>query len=286
MGLFHLGFNMFALWNFGPIVVYMVGKENFWLLYLGGAGFSSLISLIYKKMRRISIPSLGASGVVFSVVWVSANLFPEQKLSFIFLPFFSFDSYPVVFGLAIFDTLGLVFQWSRLDHAAHLGGALFGLAFYHFLRLTNGFSSRYLSQTYEGQTVDGKMHGRGKLTFADGHLVYEGNFKNNRFHGYGTLSQVEETGVHRVIYSGSWVDGKLDGAGEFHKRDGLVFKGNFNQTPFPIGIASVYAKGRLIFRGEFEPHGQRFKATGTWYPERGEPYEVVWIEGTEPQPIQ
>jgi len=42
----------------GPIVVYMVGKENFWLLYLGGAGFSSLISLIYKKMRRISIPSL------------------------------------------------------------------------------------------------------------------------------------------------------------------------------------------------------------------------------------
>jgi len=64
-------------------------------------GEGTVISCGSSLMLRPVLFVQGASGVVFSVVWVSANLFPEQKLSFIFLPFFSFDSYPVVFGLAV-----------------------------------------------------------------------------------------------------------------------------------------------------------------------------------------
>ena len=40
-------------------------------------------------------------------------------------------------------------------------------------------------QSYVGQWYRGKMHGFGKLYFANETLRYEGEFKNGLFHGYG-----------------------------------------------------------------------------------------------------
>jgi hypothetical protein len=37
---------------------------------------------------------------------------------------------------------------------------------------------------YEGQYIDGKKHGRGRLTFADG-SAYEGEFLQNEISGQG-----------------------------------------------------------------------------------------------------
>jgi rhomboid-like protein len=52
---------------------------------------------------------------------------PDAKLQIIFLPFFTFSAENAVYGLLAFDALGLVLGWKMFDHAAHLGGALFGM---------------------------------------------------------------------------------------------------------------------------------------------------------------
>ena len=50
--------------------------------------------------------------------------------------------------------------------------------------MTNG-------DTYEGQLVDNKFQGKGKITFAENdeqeRKQYDGHFENNQFHGSGTM---------------------------------------------------------------------------------------------------
>ena len=41
-------------------------------------------------------------------------------------------------------------------------------------------------EKYEGDLLNGKFHGCGRLTMADG-SVYEGDFRNGLFHGVGTI---------------------------------------------------------------------------------------------------
>lgn len=36
--------------------------------------------------------------------------------------------------LVLFDIVGLLARWRSFDHAAHLGGALFGYLYYHYGR--------------------------------------------------------------------------------------------------------------------------------------------------------
>ena len=52
---------------------------------------------------------------------------------------------------------------------------------------------------YEGDYIDGKKEGKGKLTFADG-SYYEGEFKENKRNGYGKRFIKGNT----LIYEGEW----------------------------------------------------------------------------------
>lgn len=55
-----------------------------------------------------------------------ASLNPNGKVYLVFLPGQEFEMRQVVPLLIGFDFLGLVLGWRVLDHAAHLGGALYG----------------------------------------------------------------------------------------------------------------------------------------------------------------
>lgn len=52
---------------------------------------------------------------------------PDARLSIIFMPFIQFSAQHAVYGLIAFDLLGLIFRFRMFDHAAHLGGTLFGV---------------------------------------------------------------------------------------------------------------------------------------------------------------
>lgn len=52
---------------------------------------------------------------------------PEARLRILFVPFFDFSAQAAVIGIIVFDLCGLLFRFRLFDHAAHLGGSLFGM---------------------------------------------------------------------------------------------------------------------------------------------------------------
>lgn len=125
----HLGFNMLALNSFGVFLHEKMGREQFLAFFISSGMSSSFASHIYKSLRQNYVPSLGASGAIFGVVGGCAH-FPELKVSIIFLPIHSVpigQALPAMMGI---DALGLVLDWKIFDHAAHLGGSLFGYSFF------------------------------------------------------------------------------------------------------------------------------------------------------------
>lgn len=56
----------------------------------------------------------------------------------------------------------------------------------------------------------GKLHGEGTMVWADGRR-YEGQFRQNVYHGSGRLETPSGGGV--TVYEGTWKNGKLEGKG-------------------------------------------------------------------------
>lgn len=126
-GFWHIGFNMFALWMFGPRIEEVWGKRTFLIYYfvcgIGGAltyGAFSLVGL------QADAPMLGASGAVFGLLLAFGVTYPDAVIMlFMIIPMRA--KYAVmVFGLI---ELMSVPRSSGVAHLAHLGGMLFGFLF-------------------------------------------------------------------------------------------------------------------------------------------------------------
>ena len=111
-GWFHIIFNMFALFSFGPILEYSIGSKRFFNLYficgIGAVLFQMLIQgaelyhyighftvaadfradqLTIDKISAIySSPVIGASGAIFGVLIAFTMLYPEMEIMVMFIP--------------------------------------------------------------------------------------------------------------------------------------------------------------------------------------------------------
>eukprot|EP00096_Caligus_rogercresseyi_P001843 TRINITY_DN1315_c1_g1_i3.p2 TRINITY_DN1315_c1_g1~~TRINITY_DN1315_c1_g1_i3.p2 ORF type:complete len:122 (-),score=6.95 TRINITY_DN1315_c1_g1_i3:21-386(-) len=88
------------------------------------SGFTSLTT---KILLRRTAPSLGASGCICAVLGVFGSLNPGALMQIVFLPGFTFTASTAIKGLIALDAAGIVLGWRFFDHAAHLGGTLFGV---------------------------------------------------------------------------------------------------------------------------------------------------------------
>lgn len=130
----HLFMNMFSLYMFagtaingamtsqGPVLGF--GVVGFLIIYIGAIIIGNLFSLfIYRNQPYYS--ALGASGGVSGVIFAAVALAPND-VSINFIPGYLFGA--IYFGYSVYMMLNPK-QWDNLGHAAHLGGAFFGLIY-------------------------------------------------------------------------------------------------------------------------------------------------------------
>lgn len=120
----HLAFNMFALYSFSNFATALLGPEQLVALYLSAGTVSSLASVAHRLITKRAIGSLGASGALLGVVAYVCIARPDSKLLLFFIPIAAGNA---IKGLMVVDTIGLLARWKYIDHAAHLGGTLFGV---------------------------------------------------------------------------------------------------------------------------------------------------------------
>ncbi|XP_061733671.1 presenilin-associated rhomboid-like protein, mitochondrial [Nerophis ophidion] len=129
---FHMAANMYVLWGFSSSAVSILGREQFMAVYLSAGVISTFVSYVSKMASGRLGPSLGASGAIMTVVAIVCTKMPEAKLAIIFLPMLTFTAANALKAIIAIDTAGLVLGWKIFDHAAHLGGALFGIWYVTF----------------------------------------------------------------------------------------------------------------------------------------------------------
>ncbi|OMJ20309.1 Presenilins-associated rhomboid-like protein, mitochondrial [Smittium culicis] len=131
--IWHFGFNMFALSSFAPIVLSVMPTEEFLAFYLSSAVAASLISHIATALikSRLALPSLGASGALYSVLVATSIFYPESKVSLMFIPY-GLEIQKAVIGIVGFDLVMAIINKSIFDHYAHLGGAASGYLYVYY----------------------------------------------------------------------------------------------------------------------------------------------------------
>lgn len=132
--IFHLFFNMYALYLFGGIVenklIDLFGVHGLWiylLLYISALVMSSTFSF-YKHKENPSYNALGASGAVSAVLFASIMIYPTMKL--MIMPI------PIPISSYILGPLYLVYSYymgrngrDNVGHDAHFFGAIWGIIF-------------------------------------------------------------------------------------------------------------------------------------------------------------
>jgi len=120
IGIVHLGFNMWCLWNLGQLAERILGRLNFSLLYTFSGIAGSLASLWFHP----TIPGAGASGAIFGLAGAAIAVFylghlPIAKTAIrsSMSSLMTFVGYNLLFGLA-----------PGIDNSAHIGGLVAGLA--------------------------------------------------------------------------------------------------------------------------------------------------------------
>jgi len=164
-GIWHLAFNMYALWMFGKVLEKVWGSKRFFIFYfvtgLGAAAIYTLVNYfqlasiqshidpaMLENMKLaladglrytmtdvymdnwyniVSTPVVGASGAVFGVLLGFGMLFPNTVLQLLFPPIKLKAKYFVL----IYGALELYLSIQNpvgggIAHTAHLGGMIFG----------------------------------------------------------------------------------------------------------------------------------------------------------------
>ncbi len=175
--IFHLFFNMWALWMFGKVLESVWGGKRFLIYYLvtglGAALVHTFVNYLqlgpdvaalkaaysvdrinmallneilqpgnpyYQLGINLRIPTIGASGAVYGVLLAFGMLFPNTPLYIIPIPIPIKAKWLIIGAGAVSLYLGLSGKGGNVAHFAHLGGMIFGfILIKYWNRFTQNF---------------------------------------------------------------------------------------------------------------------------------------------------
>jgi membrane associated rhomboid family serine protease len=129
-GLFHILFNMLALWMFGTDLERRWGSRYFLKYYfvtgIGAGALTVLFSLLpfgfAQQLQGVNI--IGASGAVYALLLAYALYFPDRQIYMYFVFPIPVRVFVTIMGaIALYSSLG---ESGGVANATHLGGLLVG----------------------------------------------------------------------------------------------------------------------------------------------------------------
>ncbi|GAC1451554.1 MAG: rhomboid family intramembrane serine protease [Chitinophagaceae bacterium] len=151
--IWHLAFNMLALWMFGSVLENFWSSKrflNFYMICGIGASIVTLLSVPFSATQyanhhpellaqydiaqliggyKEQYSALGASGAIMGVMAAFAYLFPNTEMYMMFIPIPVKAKYaiPCFVLYDLISGLGIGIKGDNVAHFAHLGGALIGI---------------------------------------------------------------------------------------------------------------------------------------------------------------
>ena len=137
-------------------------------------------------------------------------------------------------------------------------------ASYDFGKNPSDGLSPYL--VYEGEFVDGKYCGYGtKYSLS---RKYQGTFFEGNYHGYGTALFIDSSNNNVYKLEGSYSSGTLNGTGrKYYSTGNLLFEGTYQNGSATKGIL-YFKSGAIQYNGDWD--GDEYNGTGTLYWENGQ----------------
>ena len=118
-GLFHIIFNMIALYFLGSFLIRAAGEKSFLaVFFLGGLAGNILFVLLTNPLST----GIGASGGIFALAGALAIMVPRVPVIIFPIPI------PMPLWIAVIILVFISFLFSGIAWQAHIGGLLLGLA--------------------------------------------------------------------------------------------------------------------------------------------------------------
>jgi len=128
VSVFHLVFNMLALWMFGSPLETDWGTQRFMRYYLTCGVGAGLCDLTLNLILGGRAPTIGASGAIYGVLLAFGVCYPEQTVLMNFLFPIKAKYMVMIYGaIALYGSMGTLN--SGVSNIAHLGGMAVGFIY-------------------------------------------------------------------------------------------------------------------------------------------------------------